>query len=105
LGAGAVLVFALTVLNLMIVSMATYKGFQVMERDAFWGGTCHKVMQPEATAHQVANHANVHCVDCHIGEGAGHFVKAKMNGARQAVEVIFGSYSRPGPTPLPVASD
>jgi hypothetical protein len=31
-------------------------------------------------------------------------VKAKMNGARQAVEFIFGSYSRPVPQPVPVAS-
>jgi hypothetical protein len=101
----AVVVFALTVLNLMIISMATYKGLQVMETDAFCGGTCHKVMQPEAVAHQVTNHANVRCVDCHIGEGAGHFVKAKMNGARQAVEFLFGSYSRPVPQPVPIASE
>ena len=100
----AVVAFGLTVLNLMIVSMATYKGLQVMETDDFCGGTCHKVMQPEATAHQLTTHAKVHCVDCHIGEGAGHFVKAKMNGARQAVEFIFDSYSRPVPQPVPIAS-
>ena len=101
----ALLVFVLTILNLMIVSMATYKGLQVMETDQFCGGTCHKVMQPEAVAHRVTTHANVHCVDCHIGEGAAHFAKAKLNGARQAVEFIFGSYSRPVPQPVPVASE
>ena len=101
----AVALFGLTVLNLMIVSMATYKGLQVMETDAFCGGTCHRVMQPEAVAHQVTTHANVGCVNCHIGEGAAHFAKAKMNGARQAVEFIFGSYSRPVPQPVPMASE
>lgn len=98
------LVFVLTILNLMIVSIATYKGLQVMETDKFCGETCHKVMQPEAVAHRVTTHANVGCVDCHIGEGAAHLAKAKLNGARQAVELILGSYSRPVPQPTPVAS-
>jgi hypothetical protein len=101
----ALVVFALTIVNLMIVSMATYKGLQVMETTAFCGTTCHKVMQPEAVAHELTTHSNVRCADCHVGEGAGHFVKAKMNGARQAVEFIFGSYSRPVPQPVPVASE
>jgi NapC/NirT cytochrome c family, N-terminal region len=100
-----VVFFVLTVLNLMIVSVATYKGLEVMETDAFCGTTCHKVMQPEAVAHQVTPHANVRCVDCHIGEGAGHFARAKLNGARQAVEFLSGSYSRPVPQPTPVASE
>jgi len=101
----ALLVFVLTILNLMIVSIATYKGLEVMETDRFCGGTCHKVMQPEAVAHSVTTHSSVHCVDCHIGEGAAHFAKAKLNGARQAVEFIFDSYSRPVPQPTPVASE
>jgi len=101
----ALLVFVLTILNLMIVSMATYKGLQVMETDQFCGGTCHKVMQPEAVAHRVTTHANVHCVDCHIGEGAAHCARAKLSGARQAGELIVGSYSRPVPQPVPVASE
>src|SRR5215831_10253705 len=36
-------VFALTVVNLMIISVATYKGLNVMHSDAFCGTTCHNV--------------------------------------------------------------
>jgi NapC/NirT cytochrome c family, N-terminal region len=97
-------VFALTVVNLMIISVATYKGLSVMHGDKFCGGTCHNVMQPEAVAHQNTMHSNVYCADCHIGEGAGHFAKAKLNGARQAVQFIFGDYDRPVPQPVPVSS-
>jgi len=96
------LVFALTVVNLMIISVATYKGLSVMHGDAFCGGTCHNVMQPQAVAHQNTTHAEVYCADCHIGEGAAHFAKAKLNGARQMVEFIFGDYDRPVPQPVPV---
>ena len=98
----ALLVFALTILNLMFVSVATYKGIEVMHGDAFCGGTCHNVMQPQAVAHEVTTHAHVYCADCHIGEGAAHFAKAKLNGARQMVEFILGDYSRPVPQPTPV---
>jgi hypothetical protein len=93
----ALLIVVLTIANLMIISTATFKGLQVMESDKFCGGTCHNVMQPEAVAHQITNHSNVACVDCHIGEGTGHFVKAKLRGAAQAVEFLAGNYPRPVP--------
>jgi hypothetical protein len=89
----------LTIVNLMIVSTATFKGLKYMETDKFCGTTCHNVMQPEAVAHQLTTHANVACVDCHIGEGAGNLVKAKLRGAAQAVEFLGGSYPRPVPPP------
>jgi hypothetical protein len=100
----ALLVVGLTVVNLMIISMATFKGLEVMHSDSFCGGTCHNVMQPEAVAHQTTAHANVNCVDCHIGEGAAHFARAKLRGARQMVEFISGDYSRPVPQPTEVPS-
>jgi hypothetical protein len=100
----AILVVVLTVVNLMIVSTATGKGVQVMDTDSFCGGTCHKVMQPEAVAHQNTTHSNVSCVDCHIGEGAGHYAKAKLRGAEQMVQFITGDYSRPVPPPTEVSS-
>ena len=92
----------LTVVNLMIVSTATFKGVQVMDTDAFCGETCHNVQQPEAVAHKTTTHSNVACVDCHIGEGAGHYAKAKLNGAGEMVRFITGDYSRPIPQPTAV---
>jgi nitrate/TMAO reductase-like tetraheme cytochrome c subunit len=99
----ALLVVVLTVVNLMIVSTATFKGLKVMESDRFCGNTCHNVMQPEAVAHEVTTHASVACVDCHIAEGTGHFVKAKLRGAAQMVEFLAGRYPRPVP-PVEVSS-
>jgi hypothetical protein len=98
----ALLVVVLTIVNLMIVSTATFKGLEVMHSDAFCGGTCHNVMQPEAVAHLTTAHAHVYCVDCHIGEGASHFVKAKLRGATQMVHFLVGDYSRPVPQPTEV---
>ncbi len=98
------LVLVLTVANLMIVSTATFKGLEVMHSDAFCGTTCHNVMQPEAVAHLTTTHGNVNCVDCHIGEGASHFVKAKLRGSAQMVEFMFGDYPRPVPQPTAVSS-
>ena len=97
-----ILVAVLTVVNLMIVSTATFKGVEVMDTNAFCGETCHGVMQPEAVAHKTTTHSNVACVDCHIGEGAGHYVKAKLGGAKMMVQFITGNYPRPAPQPTAV---
>mgnify|MGYP001824249018 FL=1 len=42
---------ALTMLNIEIVASATYKGIHYMESVEFCGLTCHKVLEPEFTAH------------------------------------------------------
>jgi len=39
-------------------------------------------------------------VQCHIGPGAGWFVKSKLSGAWQVVSVTFNLYPRPIPTPV-----
>jgi hypothetical protein len=95
------LVFAvLTALNVVILATATYKGVETMDTTQFCGKTCHSVMQPEYTAFQRSPHANVRCVDCHIGPGAGWFVKSKLSGVGQVVAVTTGIYPRPIPTPV-----
>lgn len=101
---GVVLAVA-TVVNLMVVSTATFKGLEVMHTDAFCGGACHSVMAPEDVAHRVTAHSNVLCVDCHIGEGAQHFVSAKLRGATQLLQMISGRIDRPAPQPTEVASE
>ncbi len=98
---GAVMVFlGLTVLNVIVLASATYKGVEVMESVAFCGATCHTVMEPEYTAYQRSPHSRVSCADCHIGPGADWFVKSKLDGAWQVVAVAFDLYPRPVPTPL-----
>jgi hypothetical protein len=90
----------LTMLNIMVVAAATYKGVEVMESVEFCGTACHSVMQPEHTAHARSPHQRVTCADCHIGPGADWFVKSKLSGAWQLVAVAFDLYPRPVPTPL-----
>jgi hypothetical protein len=91
---------ALTMLNIVIVASATYKGIHYMESVEFCGLTCHTVMQPEYTAHGRSPHQRVTCAECHIGPGADWFVKSKLDGAWQMVAVAFDLYPRPVPTPL-----
>ena len=39
-------------------------------------------------------------MQCHIGPGAGWFVKSKLSGVRQVVAVTFHTYDRPIPSPV-----
>lgn len=94
------IVFAATMLNIVIVAGATYKGIHVMETVEFCGLACHSVMEPEHTAHARSPHSRVACAGCHIGPGADWFVKSKLDGAWQLVSVAFDLYPRPVPTPL-----
>ena len=96
----ALLVMVLTVVNLMIVSTATFKGVEVMDSTQFCGGTCHTVMTPEFTTYQRSPHSRVKCTECHIGSGAGWFVKSKLSGSWQLVSVALDLYPRPIPTPV-----
>jgi len=89
----------LTVLNLLLLGFAGYQGFHLMDSPAFCG-SCHSVMDPEATAHSRSPHARVACVECHIGSGASWFVKSKLSGLWQVVSVTFDLYQRPIPTPV-----
>jgi hypothetical protein len=96
-----VMVFiVLTVVNVVIIAVATYKGVEVMDTKAFCGETCHTVMAPEFTALQRGPHASVNCVDCHIGPGAGWFVRSKLSGSWQVIAVTFDLYPRPIPSPV-----
>ena len=89
-----------TVVNIIILAGATYKGVHAMETVEFCGLACHSVMEPEHTAHARSPHSRVACADCHIGPGADWFVKSKLDGAWQLVAVAFDLYPRPVPTPL-----
>jgi hypothetical protein len=89
-----------TMVNIVILASATYKGVEVMESVEFCGMACHSVMEPEHTAHARSPHSRVACADCHIGPGANWFVKSKLDGAWQLVSVALDLYPRPVPTPL-----
>lgn len=96
----AVSLFVLTMANIVIVSLAAYRGVEYMDSKAFCGQVCHGVMQPEFVAHEAGAHAQVACVRCHIAPGAGGFAEAKTSGVRQLVALARGTVQRPIPTPV-----
>jgi hypothetical protein len=91
---------ATTLINVTIASQVTYGAVNYMDSVTFCGETCHTVMQPEYTAYQDSPHSKVECVKCHIGPGAGWFVKSKLSGVGQVFAVTFNTYPRPIPTPV-----
>lgn len=84
----------------VVLAGSAYRGIEVLDATEFCSNACHTIMQPEAAAHARSPHANVDCVECHIGPGARWFVKAKINGLHEMLEVALNSYPRPVPTPL-----
>jgi hypothetical protein len=93
-------VIGLGTISAVVLAAATYKSVEVMDSTAFCGTVCHTVMQPEYTAHQRSPHAKVRCAECHIGPGAGWFVKSKLSGAWQLIAVTFNLYPKPIGTPI-----
>jgi hypothetical protein len=96
----AVLIFSLTMANVVIVSLAAYRGVEYMDSVAFCGQVCHSVMKPEFVAYQDGPHSRVTCVECHIGSGASWFARSKLSGTRQVFAVAFNTYSKPIPSPV-----
>ena len=94
------LVTMLTIANIVIVSLAAYRGIEFMDSPQFCGEVCHEVMEPEYAAYQDGPHSRVACVRCHIGPGAPFFVKAKVDGTRQVIAVLRNSHARPIPAPV-----
>jgi hypothetical protein len=91
----AVIAFLLTMANIVIVSLAAYRGVEYMDSVEFCGQACHTVMRPEFVAHAAEPHARVKCVECHVGSGASSFAKAKLAGTRRVAAVALKTYSRP----------
>jgi hypothetical protein len=90
----------LTIVNVVILSLAGYQGLEYMDSTEFCGEVCHTVMEPEYVAFQDGPHSRVKCVECHIGPGAPWFVRSKVDGLRQVWAVTFDTYVRPIPTPV-----
>lgn len=91
---------SVTFLFLLLTGIGSYEAFHYTESNEFCGTLCHNVMEPEYTAYQGSPHARVTCVECHVGEGAGWFVRSKLSGLYQVYAVLFNIYPHPIPTPI-----
>ena len=87
LGVGALLVGG--------AALFSWRAYHYVESVPFCGQLCHVPMTPQHTAHQDSGHANVSCVECHVGPGLGSFVHAKLSGLRQLRQIMFNSFPRP----------
>ncbi len=93
-------VAALTVINVVIIALATVKGVEYVDSVAFCGSVCHTPMEPESVAHRGGPHARVACASCHVGPGASGFAQAKLGGVRRLVAVVRSNYARPIAAPV-----
>lgn len=96
---GLDIVLVATIVNLLVVAMASYQGAAYMDSPQFCGQSCH-VMHPEYTAYKISAHSHVACTECHIGTGAQAYFSAKVNGTKQLIEVAFNRYPTPIPSPV-----
>ncbi len=87
-------------LFLFVSAFGSYRAYEYTESVVFCGQLCHIPMHPEFTAYQESPHARVACVDCHVGKGAGWYVKSKLSGAYQVYSAAFDKFPRPIPTPV-----
>nr|MBN2276598.1 NapC/NirT family cytochrome c [candidate division Zixibacteria bacterium] len=90
----------LTLINILFMGGASVQMLHFMDRPNFCGTACHSVMNPEWVTYQDSPHARVRCVECHVGEGIGAAIDAKLNGVWQMISVTFNLYERPIPTPV-----
>jgi nitrate/TMAO reductase-like tetraheme cytochrome c subunit len=93
-------VTVLTLVNVMIVTLAAYGAVHHMESAEFCGTTCHTTMEPEWKAYQVSAHSQVACVSCHVGPGAEALVESKLAGTRQLWQIFTNNVPTPVPAPV-----
>ena len=84
----------------VLLSVTGYQAYNFTDSVQFCGEVCHQVMKPEFTAYSHSPHARVACVACHVGPGAGWYMRSKLSGAYQVYSVTFHKYHRPIETPV-----
>jgi ABC-type proline/glycine betaine transport system permease subunit len=90
----------ITFLFISASAFGSYKAYEFTESVSFCGEACHTVMKPEHVAYKAGAHARVGCVGCHVGPGAGWYVRSKLSGAYQLYSVTFNKFPRPITTPV-----
>lgn len=89
-----------TIIFLLSTAIGSYRAYEFTESVTFCGQICHEVMEPEYTAYQYSPHARVTCAECHVGPGAGWFVRSKLSGTYQVYATTFNLFPRPIPAPI-----
>ena len=80
---------------LFLTALGSYQTYHITETNSFCGEVCHTPMDPQFKAYQHSAHARVACVSCHVGPGAGNYIRTKVSGIRQLYHTILGDFKRP----------
>ena len=75
------------------------QGYGFTESPQFCGTLCHS-MEPQYVRWHASPHAQVACAECHVGPGFNAFVNSKIEGTRQLIDTIAGTYARPIKSPV-----
>ncbi len=96
----AVVLLTAFLLLSLLYAFAGYKTYEFTESKTFCGTMCHQVMGPEYRSHAYSVHAEIGCVDCHVGPGIQYFLLYKLRGTKELIDLILDRYPRPIPTPI-----
>lgn len=90
--------FVLTLLLMGAGAALTVGGIKAVHysETATFCGLCH-TMDPEEKGLAMSAHADLECAECHVEPGTKGFIKAKIKGTKQLIQVLTGTY----PTPIP----
>jgi nitrate/TMAO reductase-like tetraheme cytochrome c subunit len=103
-------IFALLLVVGALGFAAVWTGVTLIQwtETASFCGRCHQ-MGPELAAYDAGPHRDVTCGECHVEPGVEGWIKAKLNGTKQLIQVITGLYPKPVPPPdhtdLPPVAD
>jgi len=101
------ILLAIVVLGIGIVLLgaAGVAGWEYSNSDTFCANACHQVHPEEPYSHQLSQHAQVSCVECHIGRLSTFEAMIEKSGHVAHAWAVFAGYERPITAPsLPPAS-
>jgi nitrate/TMAO reductase-like tetraheme cytochrome c subunit len=91
------LIFSITIFGVLAVLLiygGTY-GWDYLNSSTFCGTSCH-TMPPQNASYLASPHANVYCVDCHIGRSFfGTEFARKSEDVRELYAMVFHTYTFP----------
>ena len=73
------LVAALTLVNVVVFGLFSYRGYHFTDSREFCGELCHVVMEPELAVYRRSPHSEISCTACHIGAGATWFHRFRLD--------------------------
>jgi hypothetical protein len=91
-----IVIVVIAVVVIVALIAAGIKGWEYSNSNAFCANACHNVHPEESVAIQDSKHANVKCVECHMGRvGTITAMFKKAGHLKHIVPIITKSYGRP----------